>query len=532
LSTGIASANDIYIAQNAAGASSGANCANAQGVAWFNTAGNWGSGSNQIGPGTIVHLCGVFNGGAGSNMLTTQGNGSSGNPITIRFESGAVLQAPYWDGTLGAIYIQNSYITVDGGTNGLIQNTLNGSTGANCPAGACSQQQVSRGVGSACGSSTNAVVQNLAVNNLFVRIANPAVSDGGDTTAIALSASNSRITNNTIFMTVQGIGLLCSTGGSNLEIDHNTLSACNHCIGGGASGANTVIDNVRIHDNNFAGNAALWDDNNDDYHRNGIQIIADSSSCTNCTISNLQIYNNIFQGSWSTWNSGGPNQLNSPIFLDDQGSNTITGWKVFNNIFAMAPNDGGGVACSYGPCQSQNGTASSGSLLVNNTFYQGAGGGTCIRLDSQSGLTMENNIVAGCGYAYNTHNGSLTSPTIDYNLWYNTAGGPGSGWLWPGPCASGVGCSFSSWQAAGFDVHGKNGLNPLLDSNFRPQSGSPALLAGANLSNLCSSTPALCFDKAGAARPTTGNWTMGAYQVNSGTITLQPPTVPTVVALH
>ena len=318
---------------------------------------------------------------------------------------------------------------------------------------------------------------------------------------------------------------------SNLEIDHNTLSACNHCIGGGASGANTVIDNVRIHDNNFAGNAALWDDTNDDYHRNGIQIIADSSSCTNCVITNLQIYNNIFQGSWSTWNNGGPNQLNSPIFLDDQGGNPITGWKIFNNVFAMAPNDGGGVACSYGPCQSQNSTASNGSLLVNNTFYQASGGGTCIRLDSQSNLTIENNIIAGCGYAYNTHNGSLTSPTIDYNLWYNTAGSPGSGWLWPGPCTTGVGCGFSTWQAAGFDLHGKIGLNPLLDANFRPQSGSPAS-AGANLSSLCSSTPALCFDKAGVARPATGNWTIGAYQLSSGTITIQPPTVPTVVAVH
>ncbi len=60
LCTGVAKANDIYIAQSAAGSANGSNCANAYAATFFNTAANWGSGANKIGPGTTVHLCGTI----------------------------------------------------------------------------------------------------------------------------------------------------------------------------------------------------------------------------------------------------------------------------------------------------------------------------------------------------------------------------------------------------------------------------------------------------------------------------------------
>jgi hypothetical protein len=55
-----ASAKDIYLAQSAAGAATGADCADAQAASFFNSSGNWGSGAAQIGPGTTVHLCGTI----------------------------------------------------------------------------------------------------------------------------------------------------------------------------------------------------------------------------------------------------------------------------------------------------------------------------------------------------------------------------------------------------------------------------------------------------------------------------------------
>ena len=74
------SARDIYLAQNSAGRGDGADCANAFAYGFFNDAGNWGSGGAQIGPGTVVHLCGIvttFN-GSSYDYLTFRGSGVNG----------------------------------------------------------------------------------------------------------------------------------------------------------------------------------------------------------------------------------------------------------------------------------------------------------------------------------------------------------------------------------------------------------------------------------------------------------------------
>src|SRR5271167_3518712 len=65
-----ASANDVYISQNGNGG--GSSCSDTQSATYFNTPGNWGSGGNQIGPGTTVHVCGTFTGTAGGTMLSFQ----------------------------------------------------------------------------------------------------------------------------------------------------------------------------------------------------------------------------------------------------------------------------------------------------------------------------------------------------------------------------------------------------------------------------------------------------------------------------
>ena len=66
-----------------AGAADGSSCANARSAAYFNTASNWGS-AKTFAPGVTVGLCGTI-----SSTLTAQGSGTSGNPITLVFQSGA-----------------------------------------------------------------------------------------------------------------------------------------------------------------------------------------------------------------------------------------------------------------------------------------------------------------------------------------------------------------------------------------------------------------------------------------------------------
>ncbi len=187
LAATFSAASDIYIAQNATGGNTGADCADAHAASWFNSSSNWGSGSGKIGPGTTVHLCGTFTAPAGSSgYLTFQGSGLSGNPITLLFESGAVLTAPYWSGPAVLIGAHN-YVTVDGGTNGIIQATANGTDLAN---------QQDGGTGVDCGSvnmCSNVRVQNLTIADLYVHACPKSTSytactdaGGGNTLGIRL----------------------------------------------------------------------------------------------------------------------------------------------------------------------------------------------------------------------------------------------------------------------------------------------------------------------------------------------------------
>src|SRR5215469_3329097 len=98
LSPIITNAHEIYIAQAPIGGANGSDCASALPISWFNNAANWGTASHQIGPGTTVHICGTITGVPGETALIVQGSGTVNNPVTILFEPGSVMTAPYWGG--------------------------------------------------------------------------------------------------------------------------------------------------------------------------------------------------------------------------------------------------------------------------------------------------------------------------------------------------------------------------------------------------------------------------------------------------
>jgi hypothetical protein len=90
----------------------------------------------------------------------------------------------------------------------------------------------------------------------------------------------------------------------------------------------------------------------------------------------------------------------------------------------------------------------------------------------------------------------------------------------------------STYPSSGGDSHGMALASPAnlgLDSNGRPQNGSPLIGKGHNLSSLCSGQPnpgigALCYDAAGNARPGgTTSWDLGAYSSGTTATTVAPP---------
>jgi hypothetical protein len=176
--------NVIYVAQSAAGAGDGSSAANAESVSFFNAPANWGAGVSQIGPGTTVHLCGTI-----SAQLTAQGGGSSDAPLIILFEPDTRISMAASDTANGCLNVSNrSCIVVDGGRNGIIENTDNGTQlKFHVPSVAIKAE--------AC---NHCEFKNLHISNLYVHTS---VSDARDLDgdgAILFSGSHIKIHDNVI----------------------------------------------------------------------------------------------------------------------------------------------------------------------------------------------------------------------------------------------------------------------------------------------------------------------------------------------
>lgn len=492
----LSKAKDFYVAQNSAGAANGASCSDALSAAWFNNGSNWGTASTQVSPGDVVHLCGTFAGSAGSTMLTVQGSGASGKPITILFEPGAVLTAPYWQFATGAISCNNhAFITVDGGSNGVIQNTADGT--------ALAYHVNTKGVDGGGAGCTNFTAQNLTISNLYIRTA-LSTTDSIDTVGISLFGNNATATRNTIDHSRIGVALSYYTT-SNAEISFNKETFVEHGITVGDGNTNSTLTNAKIHDNDLGGGAYLWDSGTANiWHHDPIHIFAvHSGSTTN----NILIYNNYVHGSWGNdpayLTSSGGSHITAYIFIETIGP----GVQIFNNkLVGSGPlnmPDNGFILLKGTSTASQ----SSGNALVYNNVFVSDNEGVGIGISGNSGHDLRNNIMSGLTYAIYTPAGTAVAKS-DYNVFY-------------GAKNFGNFTTFTGWQGAGFDLHSKQ-IDPKLDSNYKPQSGSVAIGAGINLSPLA--IPALNVDIMGIGRPASGSWDLGAYVVGGQSSGPAPPT--------
>jgi len=572
-------ANTVYIAPSAAGSANGSSCANAYASSYFNTSGNWTSGTptgTQIGPGTVVHVCaGTYTVSTSGIGLQFQGSGSSGNVIELLGDSGG-SGVNFTSAAAGAFIDINSksYILIDGGTacgrgsacssnylssstagTMILQNTLNGTSGATCSGGSCSQQVSSFGVhagynsGSPYGTcGSNIEVRNLIIANMYVR--NGAVDDStplqnyypGNTQFVGCGAN---ISQHDITATNGHTGFGALTSGSLSPANYQFY---NNVFVGGVWGVNTengsgVASGFYIY-NNDINLGATWSQTGDSnpFHLDGIIVYGQSGSVYP---ENVFIYNNYLHGNWS---SGQSNACPTGFIFLDQN---VTNAYVFNNVLYIT----GAYACNgmvaMGPANNSN-------YILNNTFVgysnseaQALGSlGVSSPLDF---LTVENNIfstlngVTDMRDACSGQAGTCTAvATENYNDFYNMSGSSSPGVWCPGT-SSGY-CfinSFSTWQAcSGCTNSGAPDANsitssPNLNSSYVPNSGSPVIGAAANLYSFAScASPtipglgALCSDAAGNARPTSGNWDMGAYEYSSGStysITVTSPSNGSVV---
>jgi hypothetical protein len=523
-----ASATNVFLSQSGGG--SGTSCSDTLPVSWFNSSANWGSGSAQIGPGTTVHLCGTISGTAGATGLTAQGSGASGNPITILFESGANMTAPYW---AVAIKLNGvSWIVVNGGLNtpcgytpavgsegacnGIIQNTANGSAGTMCPSGNnCQYQQNSQAL--LMQPCSNCEVKNLGVINLYMHnVATDEAADQNFINAVNTYGSGTTIDHNSF----HDIGWAIQCAHSNITVNNNDISRMDHGFAIGAA-TNETVTGIVIHDNHWH-DMANWDDNANQYHHDGIHIWAQTS---NDQVTGVLIYNNRFDG--------------------DSGNN-LTGWDWaetsvnnmtrFNNVYVMdtahSRYSNVGVSSWSGEGTTMIGNASYNETILGANYHNGG----CLGGTYLGNVSVMNSVLVGCSTGMGFGNNTSISPNgINNNVYENVEAdaGDSNGFNFDGPFVS----TLSAWRAllpagSGQDANAKMGTLAQINLNSStglPQSNSIAAGSGQNLASLCiqnggSKPNALCSDINGNPRPGPGQgaWDAGAYQF-SGATASQPP---------
>ena len=497
-------AGNVYITQNTSGGDTGADCANAHSASWFN--------SNATG-GNTYHLCGTFTGTAGSTMLSVPA-GSAGNVVTVLFEPGAVMTAPFWGThsgaypTSGAISLKGSYVIVDGGTNGVIQNTTNGAAGTTCPGGSCTDN-ISAGI-FVSSSATNVEIKNLTIKNIFLCNGAPTCNSVYSTPIMIgpySALSNSSIHDNTL--SGAGIGLFLEFSGktiSNVDIYNNTTTDEYWGIAVSAGSSGNSTNNVNIHGNNISGCSNWAGAYNQGGTGNGPHCDGVIVYCTQASSCGFNIYNNVISESGA---------VTADVYCTYSNGSGGSGSQctLFNNVLNIDNYTGSGVG---GGSAFWAGGSTGPHRLYNNTIVGSttSPANYLVILGQGTVQDMQNNLFTGDHYAVYNYSGSLSSylSSADYNLYYN---------LYSSPFFNGTSAiTYAAWQGLGYDAHGVTG-NPNLNSAYMLQSGSAAIGKGANLTSL--GITALNSDAAGTARPSSGGWDIGAFQYGSQTGTIDPP---------
>ena len=513
------SATNVYVTPN--GAATG-NCPAGTSIApnltpaQFSSTSSWGSGTGKIGAGTTILVCGTFTGSANSTLLTWQpgtANGASGSPITMTFDAGTVLQAPYWASSLGAMNAGaismgtgGSYLVIDL-KNATIQNTANGSPTK------YANQQPSTGIsGFACNhcTITNSGTQGQGViQNIYVNIqGDGTLGDNSVARAIDYTGSNWTISNLTIHDCGWCVVHFYSTSDSGDEVSGINLYNFGHAFALAASSP-AAMTSYSLHDN-MIHDAANWQASGCPFHQDGLHTFG----LTGSSIDDVYVFNNYFYGDWGTCPTGF-------IFVEAAGGGTPSHMKNsywWNNVMVVQntsfENTNGWFDVASGDAGVQ--------WFYNNTIV-GHGGSAdntlCFGVQNLSGPVFKNNVALQCGDPISIQGTTPSAMTSDYNYYGRYT------------CQNGNNCfvnsggtfesSFASWQSyCSCDSHSiLNTSSTLFNADGSPQAGSPVIGKGSNLSSVASGNVATLQSdtteggtRTPIGRPSSGAWDIGAFE--------------------
>lgn len=388
---GVAAANAkaFYISGTSSRTTGGTSCSDALSVAWFNNPYSWGWATHQISPGTTVFLCGRFQGRPGQQLLVAHGSGTASAPITIKFLPGAILSSPYWSGS-GAIYLQGlSYITVDGGGSGIIENTANGT-------GRAYHQQTMAIQAASCSHCT---VQNLTIQNLYVRTSAYDTAATHTVNCVYWHLANYMTINN---ITCHDASWAIAGDGNNFTLANSNIYHVDHGVASGASGKN---GGYNIHNNHFH-DFANWDSPSNTYHHDGVHLWGQNGG----TITSGAIYNNTFDGDFGV-------NVTAHVFLQD----SVQHVAVYNNI-TVAPTYRtiNSIWISATSTSMPGGPATGNSANNNSINAGGQRAGSAIYADNQLQFTAVNNAMGGGVSDVSIQRGTtFSSIGVNHNVYRN-----------------------------------------------------------------------------------------------------------------
>ena len=511
---------DFWVAQNATGSGSGADTNDCMALGWPSAS-----------PGDTVHLCGTF-----TNVFNVSGSGSPGNPITIHFEPNAVFTAPTLANNATFLaFGSQSYLVIDGGQNGLIQLTDNGTVAAN--GGPFDYQNNCGGIGG--GYGRDVFIKNLSVRNIYQRTTNTEATSpqGGDGSDIYYIGSGLTVSNCVLGEAANGIAVTYNAVlTSNLTVIDCVLTNFNHGFTLGVGGvASPVFDNLIIRSNVFDGGDMFESADGGPelgFHRNPIFLFNESSDGLGC-ISNIEISCNFIRmGAHPKSGTAGTAAMFFDLYRNDQSAHV----RVFNNISTLVwpLNYSGGGGYFQG--------GGTDVLLANNTAVAWSGSGNygtgAFTLSGTNGLAYNNILVSKSGaemYTFAYTSGAGNSATnyaftaqvnsglqFDYNIYNGQSGASefaviifslDGGGVWYESLVDTLG-EWQTWWSPR-DAHSLTNTVQLA-ANFAPLTNDVVAIGnGTNLTAfaIADNLPGLTKDFSGNPRPATGNWTIGAYEV-------------------
>ncbi len=577
------SAKDIYVSQNGGGITNP--------VAWLSAGSNWNGTAIAPGDvvhlyGTLTNsiVIGASGGGSLGNPITIlfESGAKLSKPTWGQYSSYGSTKAILSDAAIySAQYIHD--LVIDGGTDGLIECTSNGGGGTftnNCV-----------GINFYTGSNIeikNLTIRNLCVyygtddwrpiypyftnyngttnwtsqqvyknwptpgayvssQNPVGFKYNPASTDGIRVSPNA--STNLLIHNCTLDMLGNGISLSLSSGftnawavNTNIQIYSNSFTHFNWGIGWLQSTPFTLCYNSGVWANSFDNNAN-WNGNpHGDTSLNGNHGDSLFLSCSgdytgHATNYNMRVFRNYFGNNLTTNLSAWlyqettidakywqglmiynnifrrdlPNYTGGAALIDINGDNTLVANNTFigTNILtrSVGPPDHGTISVSTGVAVAISATGARAPSFYNNVVYNlGVAIASWIHL-SGALTNADNN-----AYTFINIPDPLGFPPDNnqYMQWgYQVAASGTTGW--------------SGWQALGNDRHGTTAL-PRLGPNFIPFPSDTILIGkGTNLI-----AGGISDDYYGNPRPTTGPWTIGAYEVARSTNSIVPPVLKPV----